>query len=339
MKILKKIIIGLIIFAALIVIGSFILPSEMKMDRTATINASPEKTFKLVNTMKEWEKWSPWHTIDPNMKITYEGPESGQGAAYRWNSENPNAGVGRLELIEVIDNQFIKARMDFEGMGSSNSTFNFEKVPDGVKVTWGFYSNGEGMPFLFKILSPYFNLFMGDMLAKDFDRGLHRLDSVVKTIPDEVNYTYNIDEVPFGPVIGLTKDIKCSMAEFSVAFKKVMEELSAHMEAEGIQIAGSRFAIYNKWGDEIEFTAGFQVASKGKDKGDFKFMEYPVMNTVHAGFYGAYEATIHGHNAIESYLKENKKEVIGGPWEVYVTDPSSVTDPSQILTEIYYPVK
>ena len=30
--------------------------------------------YDQVNTLKNWENWSPWHKIDKGMKLTYSGP-------------------------------------------------------------------------------------------------------------------------------------------------------------------------------------------------------------------------------------------------------------------------
>lgn len=38
-------------------------------------------------------------------------------------------------------------------------------------------------------------------------------------------------------------------------------------------------------------------------------------------------------------MTEKKLEQNGGPWEVYVVDPSTKSDPNKLKTEIYYPIK
>jgi len=49
---------------------------------------------------------------------------------------------------------------------------------------------------------------------------------------------------------------------------------------------------------------------------------------------------MHGaYDKIKEYLKSNKLEQTGMTREVYVTDPVTVSDASQILTKIYVPIK
>ena len=42
---------------------------------------------------------------------------------------------------------------------------------------------------------------------------------------------------------------------------------------------------------------------------------------------------------IVSYIKDNNLEMNGAPYEVYVTDPQDVPDPSKWITELYWPIK
>ena len=56
-------------------------------------------------------------------------------------------------------------------------------------------------------------------------------------------------------------------------------------------------------------------------------------------YMGPYEGTPAGHEAAETYIKTNNLEVIGAPWEKYVTDPMTEKDSTKWLTEICYPVK
>lgn len=53
---------------------------------------------------------------------------------------------------------------------------------------------------------------------------------------------------------------------------------------------------------------------------------------------GAYDEAGKVHYGIMEYIKANNIELIGAPWEVYVTDPSEEPDTSLWITEIYYPV-
>src|ERR1051325_293703 len=98
MKILKKIGIAILSLIVLLVVISFFLPGNMNVERSVVINAPAPVVFDQVNTLKNWEQWSPWQMMDSTMKITYSGPASGKGAGYSWTSKD--MGVGTMTLTE-----------------------------------------------------------------------------------------------------------------------------------------------------------------------------------------------------------------------------------------------
>ncbi len=78
MKTFKKILLGLLAFIVVVLIVGFFLPRKTHVERSAEISASPEVVYDQVNNLKNWVTWSPWHHLDPKMKMEYFGPESGQ---------------------------------------------------------------------------------------------------------------------------------------------------------------------------------------------------------------------------------------------------------------------
>jgi effector-binding domain-containing protein len=53
---------------------------------------------------------------------------------------------------------------------------------------------------------------------------------------------------------------------------------------------------------------------------------------------GPYDQVGQAYEQIESWLKENKRKAKGHPFEVYINDPNSVKDPSEIRTDVYQPI-
>src|SRR5580704_10732119 len=108
MKIFKRILIVLVILIALIVIIGFLLPSKVHMERSMVMKAPAKFAFDQVNTLKNWENWSPWHKIDPKMALTYSGPASGKDAKYAWVSDNSQVGSGSLTISESMPDSLVK---------------------------------------------------------------------------------------------------------------------------------------------------------------------------------------------------------------------------------------
>ena len=52
-------------------------PATYHVERTTTIAAAPEKIHPLVDDFHNWQQWSPWANLDPNMKVSYSGASIG----------------------------------------------------------------------------------------------------------------------------------------------------------------------------------------------------------------------------------------------------------------------
>src|SRR4029453_18971318 len=72
----------------------------LHVQRSAVIPAAPERIFALLDDFREWERWSPWEELDPNMAHTYSGAERGVGAVHAWTG-NKKAGEGRMEIVDA----------------------------------------------------------------------------------------------------------------------------------------------------------------------------------------------------------------------------------------------
>ena len=106
---LKKIaiVVGVLIAAVFIVlIYAATRPDSFHVQRTASIKAPPEKVFALINDFKRWPEWSPYEKLDPGMKRTLSGAESGKGAVYAWQG-NSKAGVGRMEISNSVPSSLV----------------------------------------------------------------------------------------------------------------------------------------------------------------------------------------------------------------------------------------
>jgi hypothetical protein len=84
----QTILIAAAVLIAAILIYAATKPSNFQIQRSETINATPEKLFPLINDLHSMQTWSAWETVDPAMKRNYSGETSGKGAKYAANDEN-----------------------------------------------------------------------------------------------------------------------------------------------------------------------------------------------------------------------------------------------------------
>lgn len=171
MKILKRIGLVLLVLAVIIGGGGMLLPRHTTCLRSTTINASPADISAQVTELRNWENWSPWHKLDPNMKLEYSSPSAGVGAWYSW-AGNDKVGTGKLTVVGSTPDS-ANTLMDF-GMGEpGKATFRFKPEGDATKVEWqGYFDMGAGP------IGRWFGLFMDGMVGKDFESGLANLKAV-----------------------------------------------------------------------------------------------------------------------------------------------------------------
>ena len=93
------IVIGILLAAILVFAAT--KPGAFRVERARSIQAPPERIFDLINDFHRWGLWSPWEKLDPAMKRTFAGAESGKGAVYEW-AGNSKAGQGRMEITGSV---------------------------------------------------------------------------------------------------------------------------------------------------------------------------------------------------------------------------------------------
>ena len=176
---LKKILLGLVAIIAGILIVAAFQPGEFQVKRSTTIAASPLALFEQVNDHRKFAVWNPWLKLDPNVKNTYSGPESGVGAVCSWEG-NSDIGAGSATIIESKPNELVRQRMDWKRPMEGIATVDFTFKPEGDKtvVTWAMYGQNN---FMGKVVSLFVDC--DKMVGPHFEQGLVNLGAVAAAAP------------------------------------------------------------------------------------------------------------------------------------------------------------
>ena len=166
-----KILIGLAVLIALLVLLVATRPSTFRVERFITIAAPAENVFARVNDLRAWGAWSPWEAKDPDMRRTYGGPPAGVGATYAWAGDK-NVGEGRMTIERSEHPSLVGIKLEFfkPFAGTNAAALSFTPSPGGTKVTWvmdGRYN------FVTKGVSMVMD--MDKMIGADFEAGLANL--------------------------------------------------------------------------------------------------------------------------------------------------------------------
>jgi len=150
--------------------------STLRVQRSISIQAPPERIFPLLSDFHQWLHWSPYEQKDPAMKRTYESAANGEGAVYAWNGDK-NVGSGRMEILEASAPEKIVIKLDFFTPFEGHNTAEFTMLPqgDGTHVTWLMHGPAR---FMTRLIQVFMNL--DNMIGKDFEAGLANLKTITE---------------------------------------------------------------------------------------------------------------------------------------------------------------
>jgi uncharacterized protein YndB with AHSA1/START domain len=174
---LKRVLFAVVAIAAVFAVYVALQPSSFRIERSAIIVAPPAAVFAEVNNFHNWEGWSPWAKLDPNAKATFEGPDAGEGAVFRWDG-NEKIGAGSMTVLESKPDERVKVRIDFQKPHVASHTAEFTLKPDGPRtlVTW--VMSGEH-GYLEKAVSVFANI--DALVGGQFEQGLANLKKVAES--------------------------------------------------------------------------------------------------------------------------------------------------------------
>ena len=173
----KKILLFLVFVIAAFAVVVMLQPAAFSIKRSITIAAAPDAVFPQVNELKKWEAWNPFGKMDPDAKMTYDGPPAGIGASYSWASTKNEVGEGKNTIVESKPNELVKFKLEFKKpMAATNTAeFTFKPEGNGTLVTWTM--SGEN-GFIGKAFSLVMNC--DKMIGGEFEKGLKDMKSVVE---------------------------------------------------------------------------------------------------------------------------------------------------------------
>ncbi|MEL7115208.1 MAG: SRPBCC family protein [Pseudomonadota bacterium] len=177
MRLFGKLLGYVVLLVIALVVVAFFLPRNVEVSRSITIDAPAADIFPHVNSMQKTEAWSPWLDRDPNVVLTYEGPEVGVGNKLIWASEVPEVGNGTQEITASIENERVETALDFGPMGTADASFVLVADGDGTEVTWGFVTDLGMNP-----VARYMGLMFDGWVGGDYETGLSKLKALVEGV-------------------------------------------------------------------------------------------------------------------------------------------------------------
>jgi uncharacterized protein YndB with AHSA1/START domain len=178
LKTIVIVLLVLIVVPLVIILGlAMTKPDTFRVQRSAGINAPPERIFPLISDFDRWTAWSPYEKLDPDLKRTRSGAPRGKGAVYEWEGNN-KVGKGRMEIIDESPPNRVLIKLDFFKPFEAHNTAEFTLQPAGetTNVTWAM--TGPNL-FIGRVMSVFIN--MDRMVGKDFETGLANLKAIAES--------------------------------------------------------------------------------------------------------------------------------------------------------------
>lgn len=330
MKVLKIIGFVLIGVIVLILVISAFLPDHMEFERSIVINTAPDVVYEEVADFSKWEAWSPWVKQDSSIENTFEDSELGPNSVMKWTSTK--SGDGLQTITELVANEKIMTKLNFSDWPGDNfTTWKFEKVEGGSKVSWSM--SGAPVMYPFRIMLPYWQ----GMVESSYDMGLAGIKEIAEAKP-QIAWEKVVFESPRW-AISIRDTV--TMAEMENIHGRCYGQIMTYMGENLIEASGKPFCINHDWKPEkdfIDLELAIPVADSVAVGEGMRMCQMPATEAMMYRYFGAYSAAEPTYYKLFDYIKSHNIELSGKTWEVYVSNPQEVTDESKLETDIYFPI-
>ena len=308
---------------------------KFDVTRSIEIQAAREQVFDVVADFGTWTTWSPWLCSEPGADVEVTGAAKSVGSRYRWSGDI--VGAGEIEHIHIEpDCTRIEDELRFERPFKSTSLVEFALeaiAEDRTRLTWTMH--GSLAWFLFWMKS-----MMTTMIGMDYERGLRMIKELVESGKVSSETTVKgIEEVSAIHVVGVRR--RCSMQDVGESMKAAFEEVKQGLEQQGIETHGDDVSIYHCTDmkkQEFDYTAGVSAPDQEPPAG-LSSWSVPAGKALVVHHKGRYEHLGNAWSAAYQHARHLKvKPTKHGAYEIYRNDPAT-TDPSDLLTDIYLPLR
>jgi effector-binding domain-containing protein len=339
MKVLRNLLFAVLGLLAIVLIAGLIIPKETIVERSTDIEAPVSMVYESVNSLQDWQKWSPWEERDPDQQSEFSGEPGAIGSSYYWNG-NDDVGEGTMTITEVEEGSSVSVNLEFvrPWPGEADAKIALAPNEDGsTKATWYFSSVS---PYPYNVMNLFMN--MDDMLGPDYEKGLGYLKNMVEG---------QIKGMPFGGhevkvvniearhYLGVRETV--AFADMDAFYGRVMPQVAAAMGQMGKMDDATSGSAYYTWDMENEQTdvfAGMFHADELTASEGLATYSVPAGKAAMIKYYGDYSGLGNAHGAIDSFFQATGLTPGEVALEDYVIGPGTETDTSKWFTRIIYPI-
>ena len=331
--------VGVLLIAA--IAAAYMLPRNVRVERSATIAAPRATLFTLLNSYKQFNRWSPWFELDPEAKYTYEGPGAGVGAKLSWVGDPNKLGSGSQTITASEPYEKVAGDVDFgQGGGPAKQLYTLTAEGSGTKVSWSMDVDLGMNP-----IARYLGLGFDGMIGRDFDKGLGLLKKFAEGLPKADFAGLEIEAASVEPatVAYVSTSSAKTDAAVAAAIAKAYGEVGAFLKAQKLNQAGAPITIDTGSSDAgYVFDAAIPVdgapAKPVPPDSRVQLKQTYSGKVLKVSLRGSYSQIPATYDKIAAYIAAHGIETNGNPWDEFANDPATVKE-SEVLTNIYFPIK
>lgn len=174
MRPMMRLTLGIIVLVGILAAVAVGLPAHVTVARSVVINAPESAIFPYLNNLHRFADWSPWRTRDPQLAVTFVGPQEGKGAQVQWTSQVKSIGTGSMEISESEPNRHIDLVVNYNGV-EGTSSYDIAPAGSGSKVTWGLGYDTGSSP-----LKRWKALMLDGIVGAEYRAGLDKLKAKIE---------------------------------------------------------------------------------------------------------------------------------------------------------------
>ncbi len=147
-------------------LATFALPRHVEVIRQAEVAVPPGDVLALAASNQGYQRFNPYMSADPALKITLFGPAEGVGSGFHFEGRD---GKGS-QTVASVDAKTVRYFIDLGPMGQPEQSITATPSESGSLVTWRMTAD-MGMNPIGRVMG----LFMDRMLGDTFQQGLTNL--------------------------------------------------------------------------------------------------------------------------------------------------------------------
>lgn len=325
---------------ALYGVGRFILPNQLEVTRTVSIERPRASVFAMINDLRIAKEWSPYYARDPNAEFAIS-EEPGPGQTMRWVSTVREVGRGRMSIVGAEENEQVESILEMGDRATLNSRMELRPASGSTSVAWSVSAEcGEGWV---NVPCRYMNLILRGMIERELDNGLARLKTLTEQLPnvnfEGLNPQFDaLQPQPF--VYSVVETSATNPEEVARAEELGLAQVRSFMSEYQLGRAGPLTRVMiSQDGDRMTYRVGYPYSGdRPSTVVGVQVGETPAGNVIHVVAEGDRRAISTAYAQLDAYLQAHRIARREGmlPWHV-VHDAGNSGSAARV--EIFIPLQ